>query len=1711
MKKALFTSVLIFIVACSFAQLNNSWINYNNTYYKFTVAKDTLCRIPQATLSAAGLGSVPAQNFQLWRNGKQVRLYTSVSSGFFGANDYIEFWGEMNDGKVDAELYRKPEFQLNDKFSLFTDTATYYLTVNAAGGNLRYTNANNALASNTLPADAYYMRKVEAHFNNGGLNQGRANTLGITNVYSSSFEENEGYTGREINSCCHLSHTFSNLNVYTAGPANGVTFTLTSAGTSGLFTREVTARLNNTVILGATGQPTPMPYYQSRRDTVRNVPLSILAANPSTLNAFVGPKNSSNPANDRIVITVMTVTYPATFNFNNQPSFYFELRAAAAGNYLEINNFNKGGALPILYDINNGLRYVADTTATGVVRFKLPPSTDTLRRFNLVSGASSYARSITQLTSKTFQNLSVAANQADYIIISNPLLYDNGNGVNYVEEYKQYRSSAVGGGYNAKIYDANELKEQFGFGIRLHPASIRDFVRYANASFTVKPKFIFLIGRAVQYASFRSSEFSGAGGTYNTDIDKVGLVPTFGNPASDMQLACVPGTYAPLTPIGRLGAVNGNEVGNYLQKMKQYEQAQRSAVQTINDKAWMKNFIHISGGADSTESASFNAKLNSYKAIAEDTLYGAHVETFVKSSSGAVQEASSNRVNDLFKEGLSFINYFGHSSANLLGFNLSNPEDYQNQGKYPFIMVNGCLAGNFFDYDPVRLGGNKSLSEKYIFENQKGSIAFFASTHYGIEPFLDFYDIAFYRQFSQKNYGGTVGDQIKKVLEQLGANPQTLNDYQRLHLEQLTLHGDPALRLNYHAKPDYVIEEPQIKVSPNIISVADNSFDIKVSMYNIGMAIQDSIRVTVKRKLSNDTIKVLFNQKIAATKFIDSLNFNIPINRAVDKGLNTIMVSLDTENKIAELSESNNSTEKQFFIYEDEIRPVYPDNFSIVRTQNPTYTATTSNPLVLQRQYTMEVDTTELFNSPFKKSYTVSGNGGVVEFKPTNINFTDSTVYYWRTSLIPTNNANVIWNTSSFIYLPSSTSGWNQSHLYQHFKSNYKDVKLDSSSRAFKFDDRVSSIVSNSYNYFGGAGQQDADFNILINGAGYIEGGCDGRRLTFHLFNPASLDPVRNAVTGQRGRWGSDDPCGPKTEYNFSFNYGGVSGALSISQRKTIMDFLDSIPAGYYVVAKNVSSNPALFPSVSWSFAQHWAADGPAGTTLRDKFFNLGFATIDSFNTTKNWTFVYKKGDASYAPRYAMSNNMFQYTSFQFVITGKRAEGTITSPVFGPSKKWDALHWRGSSLETPSKDNVKIDVIGINNSGSSTLLKTIVSAVDTTLDFIDAKQYPYLQLKFTASDFVLATPYQLGYWRINGQAVPEGAIAPNILYSFKDTVDQGEIIDFKVAFKNISPTAFDSAMKFKLSITDNNNIPQAINLPKGKVLVAGDSLTVQYKIDTRNFPGNNTLFLDVNPNNDQAEQVHFNNLLFKEFYVRPDNFNPLLDVTFDGVHILNRDIVSARPHIFIKLKDESRFLALSDTSLLKVQVIYPDNSIRTYNFGDTMRFNPANLSSGDNSASIDLTPLFDQNGIYQLVVSGKDVMGNKAGNLEYRVNFEVINKAMISNLLNYPNPFTSSTAFVFTLTGSEVPQNMRIQILTISGKVVREITKDELGPIRIGRNVTEFKWDGTDMYGQKLGNGVYLYRVITNLNGKSLEKYNAKGDRTDKFFTKGYGKMVLIR
>ena len=85
---------------------------------------------------------------------------------------------------------------------------------------------------------------------------------------------------------------------------------------------------------------------------------------------------------------------------------------------------------------------------------------------------------------------------------------------------------------------------------------------------------------------------------------------------------------------------------------------------------------------------------------------------------------------------------------------------------------------------------------------------------------------------------------------------------------------------------------------------------------------------------------------------------------------------------------------------------------------------------------------------------------------------------------------------------------------------------------------------------------------------------------------------------------------------------------------------------------------------------------------------------------------------------------------------------------------------------------------------------------------------------------------------------------------------------------------------------------------------------------------------------------------------------------------------------------------------------------------------------------------------------------------------------------------------------------MKIQIMTVKGIVVKEITEQELGPIHIGTNISQYAWDGKDQYGGQLANGVYFYRVVTRLNNANMD---GMSESYDKYFKKGYGKLVILR
>ena len=96
----------------------------------------------------------------------------------------------------------------------------------------------------------------------------------------------------------------------------------------------------------------------------------------------------------------------------------------------------------------------------------------------------------------------------------------------------------------------------------------------------------------------------------------------------------------------------------------------------------------------------------------------------------------------------------------------------------------------------------------------------------------------------------------------------------------------------------------------------------------------------------------------------------------------------------------------------------------------------------------------------------------------------------------------------------------------------------------------------------------------------------------------------------------------------------------------------------------------------------------------------------------------------------------------------------------------------------------------------------------------------------------------------------------------------------------------------------------------------------------------------------------------------------------------------------------------------------------------------------------------------------------------------------LSNVLNYPNPFVNYTQFWFNHNKPYEPLEVQVQIITITGKIVKTINQVVTTEGFLSR---EISWDGKDDFGDKIGKGVYIYRLtvrstVSNNKAEKIEK-----------------------
>ncbi len=104
-------------------------------------------------------------------------------------------------------------------------------------------------------------------------------------------------------------------------------------------------------------------------------------------------------------------------------------------------------------------------------------------------------------------------------------------------------------------------------------------------------------------------------------------------------------------------------------------------------------------------------------------------------------------------------------------------------------------------------------------------------------------------------------------------------------------------------------------------------------------------------------------------------------------------------------------------------------------------------------------------------------------------------------------------------------------------------------------------------------------------------------------------------------------------------------------------------------------------------------------------------------------------------------------------------------------------------------------------------------------------------------------------------------------------------------------------------------------------------------------------------------------------------------------------------------------------------------------------------------------------------------------------------KMLLENVLNYPNPFVNYTEFWFNHNKPNETLEVQVQIFTVSGKLIKTINQTIQSASTLSRSIT---WDGLDDFGDKIGKGVYVYK----LNVKSLDS-NLKAEK--------YEKLVILQ
>lgn len=1599
--------------------MGNEWINPGQTYYKIPVAKNGLYRLTRENLALAGVpvDQMDPRRIQIFHRGVEQAIVLqhqqSPADGVFDSDEFLEFYGKKNDGALDKYLYKPSTAQPHPYHNLYNDTAYYFLTVHPSLQGKRITTYSQ-LNNTGLPVESHHLsEQLQLFTTSYAVGETFSNAVQLT-----AFTTGEGWSGPVLRENTNTDIVISTIsNAVTSAPAPTLDLQLLGRG---FTSHQVEIYVGQNT--GSLRLLTTADFFGYEVKTINSaLAWSDISAGGSIT---VRIRITGTSGADFVSVSYVKVSYARNFLMAGENERQLSLPTRPGGkSYIEIQSPPSAARIFDITDSNNLVQIGTTLTSTlnAVLNTTFGP------RDVFVTN-----QTITPTGIKRVVFRQITGVKAEYVIISHKQFQKAALGsANPVRDYAAYRASTAGGSHDTLTVTVDQLFNQFTYG-ESTPLAIFRFLKFLETQ--QRPSYLLLIGKGldVSNAYYRNPAAFPEYKDY---------VPVAGNPSSDMYYSVGlsdPDSNEPAIPTGRLSVTRPEHVVQYLNKVKEQELVGYTAL-------WRKQVLHLSGGIAEGEPETFKGYMEDFAATAKDIYLGGAVDAIAKRSLEAQELINiSEEVNN----GLGLITFFGHSSSSTTDFDIGFVTDpqlgYNNKGKYPMLLINGCNAGAFFN-DRILFG------EDWINAADRGAVGFIAHSSFGFVSTLKRYSDIFY----QVAYGDStflkrgIGDVQKEVARRYLLN-NFVSPYSITQVQQMILLGDPAVKLFGATLPDYAMDASSVTISApdnKPLSAGSSLVVVKAIVKNYGRAESGTIKLSVRRTLPDNAI-LEYDSLYQAVLFQDTLLLTMP-NSFADAGSNQFTIRIDADDAFDEFNESNNDVNIPFFIPLNGTKNLYPQNFAIVNTAQAELIFQSANLLDSLRWFEVEVDTSHLFNSSWK--ITQSSKTELLGRIPITLRTDDSLTYYWRTRLkYPAAVENAAWQTSSFTYIIGSTESWGQVSFPQFYDNSTEALLLNTTTRNMDFTETVIPVLIRTFGALHTA--PATDVSVKIDGAEYNlatqDQPCRNNTINLIAFDKNSSVPYAGIP------FNFQDPrtCGREPQVIVSF----LASEVYNSGVDDLIQYVNDVVEGDSVILFSIG-NPAI---------TGWHPD------VVNSLSALGISHVQLASVSNGEPFVFygKKGiaaDESLLFTSELSPAAEQELVVNRTITGLSGSGRMTSTIVGPAKEWWQLKLK-SKMDV--NDVVAVDIYGVTSKGESSLL---YNDVTTNIDIsaINASDYPLLKLVYNAFDEFTLTPPQLRHWIVEYEALPEGVL---YVQSEQNTLvlKEGENWSNAFGFINVSSKPFADSLTVRYtSINKSTNMPDE-HVQKIRAPLPGDTAQFQLTLSSLGKVGMNDVNINVNPS--ILPEIFLDNnvlTLTNAFDVEKDVLSPVLAVLVDGRVLENGDYVASNPLIDISIWDENELILKTDTTGVRILLQYPCelncSPTQIYFTSSEVQWFAATNTTPFRAV---FSPVNLAEGTYTLQVFAEDSRGNESGEEPYVISFEVKTSQSIVLSAPYPNPSQGKISFELVLTGGEIPVGARMEIVDSMGKLLHE---QELASNQwhIGTNYLILDLENL------LTGGLYIYRI----------------------------------